>query len=82
VGLGPFVKTVPASGSVGTAVMILGTNLTGATNVKFNGTAASFTVASGSEILSSVPAGATTGKVDVEAPGGKLSSNVEFTVAP
>jgi uncharacterized repeat protein (TIGR03803 family) len=82
VGLGPFVKTVPTSGSVGTAVIILGTNLTGATEVKFNGVAAPFNVASSSEITATVPAGATTGEVDVETPGGKLSSNIQFTVAP
>jgi uncharacterized repeat protein (TIGR03803 family) len=82
VGLGPFVKTVPPSGSVGTTVMILGTNLTGATNVKFNGAPATFTVVSSSEITTTVPAGASTGEVDVETPGGKLSSNIEFTIAP
>ena len=32
-GLGPFVETLPASGKVGAAVMILGTDLTGATSV-------------------------------------------------
>jgi uncharacterized repeat protein (TIGR03803 family) len=39
VGLGRFVETLPASGTVGTTVIILGTNLTGATKVSFNGTA-------------------------------------------
>jgi uncharacterized repeat protein (TIGR03803 family) len=82
VGLAPFVKTVPASGGIGTAVIILGTNLTGATNVKFNGTSATFSVVSSSEITATVPAGAATGEVDVETPGGKLSSNIQFTVAP
>src|ERR1039458_6426643 len=37
VGLGPFVKTQPPNGKVGAAVEILGTNLTGATSVSFNG---------------------------------------------
>src|ERR1039457_3861221 len=49
VGLGPFVKIRPPYGKVGAAVKILGTNLTGATSVSFNGTAAVFTVVSGSE---------------------------------
>jgi uncharacterized repeat protein (TIGR03803 family) len=80
VGLGPFVKTNPTSGMVGAAVTILGTNLTAATSVTFNGTTATFTVKSKSEITTTVPIGATTGKVEVVTPGGTLSSNVPFTV--
>jgi uncharacterized repeat protein (TIGR03803 family) len=80
VGLGPFVKTLPASGVVGAAVKILGTKLTGATSVTFNGTAATFTVKSKSEITTTVPTGATTGTVQVITPNGTLSSNVPFTV--
>jgi uncharacterized repeat protein (TIGR03803 family) len=62
VGLGSFVKTMPTSGKVGAAVKILGTDLTGAASVSFNGTGATFTVVSSSEIKTTVPAGATTGK--------------------
>jgi uncharacterized repeat protein (TIGR03803 family) len=80
VGLGPFVETNPASGKVGAAVKILGTNLTGATSVTFNGTAATFTVKSKSEITTTVPTGATTGTVHVITPRRTLSSNVPFTV--
>jgi uncharacterized repeat protein (TIGR03803 family) len=80
VGLGPFVKTMPTSGKVGKAVKILGTNLTGTTSVTFNGTAATFTVKSKSEITTTVPTGATTGTVQVVTPGGPLSSNVPFRV--
>ncbi|MGA2072391.1 MAG: choice-of-anchor tandem repeat GloVer-containing protein, partial [Terriglobia bacterium] len=80
VGLGPFVKTVPTSGGVGTAVMILGNNLTGATSVSFNGTAATFTVVSDTEIQTTVPTGATTGAVQVTTPSGTLNSNVPFQV--
>jgi uncharacterized protein (TIGR03437 family) len=61
-------------------VKILGTNLTGSTSVTFNGTAATFTVKSSSEITTTVPAGATSGTVQVVTPGGTLSSNVTFTV--
>jgi uncharacterized repeat protein (TIGR03803 family) len=80
VGLGPSVKTLPTSGKVGSAVKILGTGLTGATKVTFNGTAAVFTVVSSSEITTTVPAGATTGKVAVITPSRTLSSNVAFGV--
>ena len=83
VGLGPFVETRPRSGEVGTVVEILGTDLTGATSVSFNGTAATFTVnLSGSAISTTVPAGATTGTVEVVTPSRTLSSNVPFRVLP
>jgi uncharacterized repeat protein (TIGR03803 family) len=78
--LGPFVETLPTSGKVGAAVKILGTNLTGTTSVTFHGTAAAFKVASSSLITTTVPAGATTGRVQVVTPGGTLSSNVPFRV--
>jgi uncharacterized repeat protein (TIGR03803 family) len=82
VGLGPFVETQPTSGTAGAPVKILGTNLTGATSVTFNGTAAAFTVKSKSEITTTVPTGATTGTIQVVTPGGTLSSNVPFRVTP
>jgi uncharacterized repeat protein (TIGR03803 family) len=79
-GLGPFVETQTTSGAVGAAVIILGTNLTSATSVTFNGAAAAFTVVSSSEITTTVPAGATTGTVQVVTHGSTLSSNVPFRV--
>jgi uncharacterized repeat protein (TIGR03803 family) len=82
VGLGPFVKTQPTFGKVGAAVKILGTNLTGATSVRFHGTAAVFTVVSRSLITTTVPAGASSGEVQVVKPGRTLSSNVSFRVLP
>jgi uncharacterized repeat protein (TIGR03803 family) len=80
VGLSSFIETQPTSGKVGAAVKILGTSLTGSTSVTFNGTAATFTVISRSEITTTVPAGATTGTVQAVTPSGTLSSNVPFTV--
>jgi uncharacterized repeat protein (TIGR03803 family) len=82
VGLGPFIKTIPTFGMVGREVTILGNNLTGTTSVSFNGTAATFTVVSGSYIKTTVPAGATTGSVEVTTPGETLNSNVVFRVVP
>jgi uncharacterized repeat protein (TIGR03803 family) len=81
-GLAPFVETLPTARKVGGTVRILGTNLTGATSVSFNGTSASFTVVSGSQIKTTVPTGATTGFVNVTIPSGTLKSNVAFRVLP
>jgi uncharacterized repeat protein (TIGR03803 family) len=82
VGLGPFVKTLPHSGTVGEVIRILGTDLTGATSVSFNGTPAAFNVVSATEITATVPAGATTGKIRVTTPGGALFSGGPFLVLP
>jgi uncharacterized repeat protein (TIGR03803 family) len=80
-GLGPFVETLPTSGKVKAKVKILGTDLTGATSVTFNGTPATFIVASSSEITTTVPEGATTGVVKVVTEGGTtLTSNTVFQV--
>src|SRR5579872_1171284 len=80
--LGPFVKTQTASGKVGSTVKILGTDMTGATSVIFNGIAATFTVVSSSLIKATVPPCATTGLVTVTTPGGILTSNQQFWVRP
>src|ERR1039457_3482591 len=82
VGLGPFVKPRPPFGKVGAAIKILGTNLTGATSVSFNGTVAVFEVVSRSETPPPVPAGASSGEVQVVTPSGTLSSNASFSVVP
>jgi uncharacterized repeat protein (TIGR03803 family) len=82
VGLGPFVKTQPTSGAAAASVKILGTSLTGATSVTFNGTPATFTVQSPTAIKTTVPVGATSGPVQVVTPSGTLTSNVNFQVLP
>ena len=84
VGLGPFVETLPTSRKVGAAVKILGNNLKGSTSITFNGTPATvFTVNStGTAITTTVPSGATTGKVKVTTPSRTLTSNVKFRVTP
>lgn len=81
-GLRPFVETRPTSGKLGTDVFILGNNLTGATSVTFNDTAATFTVASNTLIRTKVPAGATSGFVRVTTPKQALKSNRPFDVIP
>jgi uncharacterized protein (TIGR03437 family) len=74
------VETLPTSGKVGAKVIILGTDLTGATSVTFNGTTAKFKVISKSKIETDVPSGATTGPVEVKTPKNTLKSNVAFRV--
>ncbi len=80
VGLGQFVSLQPASGGVGTPVTILGNNLSGATGVTFNGTPATFNVVASGEITTTVPAGATTGTVQVTTPSGSVNSATDFQV--
>jgi uncharacterized protein (TIGR03437 family) len=65
---------------VGSPVKILGSDLTGATSVTFNGVQAVFAVVSAREISTTVPTGATTGQVEVVTPSGALVSNVGFAV--
>jgi hypothetical protein len=81
-GLKPFIETVPAGGKVGATILILGNDLTGATSVSFNGTAATFTVEPATLISTTVPTGATTGTVEVVTPTGTLKSIVKFRVRP
>jgi hypothetical protein len=71
----------PLSGPVGTPVLILGGNLTGATAVRFNGTpASSFIVSPSGSITAVVAAGSTTGPVSVSTPGGTATSGTSFVV--
>jgi uncharacterized repeat protein (TIGR03803 family) len=79
-GLAPFVRALPNSGKVGAKILILGTNLKGSTSVTFNGAAATFQIVSAAEIIATIPAGATTGTIDVARPSGTLKSNVPFQV--
>jgi uncharacterized repeat protein (TIGR03803 family) len=81
-GLGPFIDTLPRIGRAGDVIKILGYLVGASTSVTFNGSAASFTVISGTEIETTVPAGATTGMVEVATPGGMLLSHLPFTVTP
>jgi hypothetical protein len=71
----------PGNGGVGTSVVITGSNFTDATGVDFNGTGASFTVNSATQITATVPAGATTGPVRVSNQSGSGTSPSNFIVA-
>jgi hypothetical protein len=72
----------PSSGAVGTPVDIQGTNFTGTTSVKFNGTSDStFVVNSSTDISAHVPTGATSGFITVTTPNGTGQSSTQFTVS-
>ncbi|GAB3838289.1 hypothetical protein GCM10028821_39700 [Hymenobacter jeollabukensis] len=81
---GPTITSfTPAGGAPGTSVVITGTNLTGATAVTFNGTAApGFVVNSGTQITVSAPAGGTTGQICVTTPGGTACSAASYAYPP
>jgi uncharacterized protein (TIGR03437 family) len=73
----------PTSGKVGDAVTVTGTNFstTAADNtVKFNGTTAVVTSSTATQIVTSVPADATTGKITVAVSGSTATSSDSFTV--
>jgi hypothetical protein len=70
----------PASGPVGSAVTITGSNFTGTSSVAFNGTSAGYTVVSSSQISATVPTGASSGPITVTTPDGSATSSVSFTV--
>ncbi len=75
-----FASFIPASGSPGTSIVIRGRGFTGTTVVRVNGTGASFTVDSDFSITASLPAGATTGPIALDTPGGTLTSTAPFVV--
>jgi len=70
----------PQSGTPGTPVTINGRDFTGATGVEFNGSAATFKVVSDGRIDTSVPPGASTGRISVTTPSGTGSSGEDFEV--
>ena len=76
----------PANGLPGTTVTLTGTNFSGATNVLFNGAAATFTNASGNNldlrIIATVPRDASTGLITVVTPHGTVTSTLAFTLQP
>ncbi len=81
-GLGPFVETRLTSGRPGARVIVLGNGLAGTSAVSFNGIPAVFTVVSATEIVATVPIGATNGFVTVSTRAGTIRSNVPFRVLP
>jgi large repetitive protein len=79
---GPTIASfTPSCGPVGTSVDVMGNNFQGTTSVTFNGVAAAFAVQSGHLIKTTVPAGATTGKIGVVTGDGSDTSATDFTVS-
>ena len=72
----------PGEGGSGTVVVIDGVNLTGTTAVRFAGTTATFTLDSAVRITATVPAGASTGPIEVTTPNGTAASTRPFTFVP
>ena len=78
---GPDVNSfTPAMSPTGTSVVITGSGFTGASAVSFNGTAATYTVNSATQITATVPAAATSGPISVVAGGITGTSAASFTV--
>ena len=73
----------PANGRSGTNVIITGTNFLNAIDVKFGSVlATSFLVLSNGAISATVPAGALTGVVRVDAPAGSFTTTSNFVIRP
>ena len=75
-----IVSFTPTSGPIGTPVTITGSAFTGATDVRFNRTSATFVVVDYHTLTATVPAGATTGKIRVTTPSGRTASRTNFVV--
>lgn len=75
----------PNNGAASTTVRIYGTGFSAVAtqdSVKFDRVQATIKSASATEIVTSVPTGATTGPISVTAPGGSVSSTTPFTIGP
>lgn len=73
----------PGSGPIGTQVVIRGTNFgssSGQNSVGFNGTTAAINSFSSTELVVTVPSGATSGPISVTSPGGSVVSSTPFVV--
>ncbi|HEU5132941.1 MAG TPA: IPT/TIG domain-containing protein, partial [Pyrinomonadaceae bacterium] len=78
-----IIEFTPNSGTIGTSVTIYGTGFSSTPSqntVKFNGTTATVSSATPTQIVTSVPAGATTGPITVNTPLGLATSSTSFTV--
>lgn len=70
----------PASGPVGSTVVISGGGMSRVNAVTFAGVSATFRVDSARKVTATVPNGATTGRIAVSRPGSTVTSATDFTV--
>jgi len=78
-----IIEFTPNGGPIGTTVTIYGTafSTTPSQNaVTFNGVTANVTSATATQIVTTVPVGATTGTITVTTPGGSATSSTSFIV--
>ena len=78
-----IIEFTPNSGPVGTPVTIYGTGFSttaGANTVTFNGAAATITSSSATQIVTTVPAEATTGPIAITTPTGLFTTSESFIV--
>jgi YD repeat-containing protein len=76
-------EVTPNGGAVGAAVTIYGTGFSStpsSNTVTFNGTAAAISTASTTQLVTSVPTGATSGSIVVTSPNGSATSGTSFVV--
>jgi len=80
-GVPTIASFAPQSGSVGSVVTVTGTNLTGTTQVKFNGVASTSLInITATSLQASVPTNASSGKITVYTPAGNVTSSTSFSV--
>ncbi len=80
-----LISFAPATGTFGTTVTLYGTGFNTTPNqntVKFNGLAGTVTSASPTQLIVTVPIGATTGTISVTTSAGTVTSVSSFTVNP
>jgi hypothetical protein len=71
----------PTSGQVGAEVTVQGSGFATVSGVHFNGSEASFTVDSDTELRATVPSDATSGPIRVTNPAGADTTDTDFTVS-
>jgi hypothetical protein len=77
-----IIAFTPASGTIGTSVILSGTGFTGATAVTFDGVASAFKVTGDTRIVATAPVDLATGKIAVKTAKGSGSSKTNFVVTP